>query len=190
MKNSTHLMIPLIVVCLLSMSCVAQEKGNKSLSNRLSIEKFDRNKFGELTLNTEYVSSRNDTFYLSKDKKIRIIYEDETIQVEEKEIGLPYELRKSYFTKNNQLKSSVHRFYSLSYGFLREYNEEGNLIKEKNLDENYKFSIDDLIKKMRNEYGIDIMNTNKTLDVWRYPLNKNVNKAYYEVFIKLEIGGQ
>lgn len=178
----------MILLCCLNI-CKAQKK-DRLTNNDKTMEKFEKNKYGELTLDPEFIHSKNDTSYLSRDKKIRIISEDETIQVEEKEIDSPYELTKSYYTKNNQLKLSINKFYSLSYGFLREYDENGNLIKEKDLDKNYKFSINDLIKKMKNEFGIDITDINKTQDVYRYSLNKKVDKAFYEVSIKSEIGGE
>jgi hypothetical protein len=58
----------------------------------------------------------------------------------------------------------------LEIGISKEYDENGNLIKEINHDKNYPFSIDMLIEKMKNDYDIDlsVRNQEQPVTVWRF----------------------
>lgn len=59
------------------------------------------------------------------------------------------------------------QFHSFIVGVSKEYDGRGNVIKEYDQDKGFAFSIDDLIQKMQDEYGVDITDTRQTFTVYR-----------------------
>ena len=65
----------------------------------------------------------------------------------------------SEYDENGKLVKTSISFYGMITGFVCVYNTVGETIKKEDWDIPYKFSIDDLIDKMRTEYDIDIADT-------------------------------
>ncbi|QYS92309.1 hypothetical protein JJC04_07370 [Flavobacterium covae] len=91
-------------------------------------------------------------------------HSDATYTDERKKDNSPYEYHKSFFKKNNLLKSNLTIFYSFPIGITLEYDETGKLIKEINNDLPYKFSVDDLREKIKKEYDVDIVSDYRDSD--------------------------
>ncbi|MDA6070056.1 hypothetical protein NJT12_10545 [Flavobacterium sp. AC] len=72
-------------------------------------------------------------------------------------LNTPIKQRFMYHKKTLTLIKEIESFYDCIIGFQREYDDEQELIKEINNDEPYKFSWQDLVNKMKNEYQIDLM---------------------------------
>ena len=93
-----------------------------------------------------------------------------------------YEFVCSY-DANGLLLHSLTTFYNIEFGVIQYYDSSGNVTNKKDLDAPYKFSLDDLIDKMKDEYEIDISNTELTDDVSRGFVDK-INLPVYEVRLK------
>ncbi|MBF7090197.1 hypothetical protein IUY40_01395 [Flavobacterium sp. ALJ2] len=87
-------------------------------------------------------------------------------------------IKKRYMYNKNTLNTTkeIVSFYDCIIGFRREYNEDGVLIAEIDCDAPYKLSWQKLIKKMKTEYDIDLMdkldqikNNNSVSSVSRNP---------------------
>lgn len=150
---------------------------------------FDSKKYRNLKIDSTIFLSKNDTVYLNQNKRIRITHSHDRIQEVEKVNGSPYEFTNTYFY-NKKLALTVNKFYNIPTGISQKYNEKGILVEEKNWDENFEFSLNDLIKKMSTEFNIDILDTKKTLIVNRYHLNKDKNRPLYEISTRTEIGSE
>lgn len=72
-------------------------------------------------------------------------------------LNTPIKKRFMYDKKTLTVTKEIESFYDCVIGFQREYNEKQELIKEINNDAPYKFSWQDLVSKMKNEYQIDLM---------------------------------
>lgn len=68
--------------------------------------------------------------------------------------------------------------YSAGIGINRYYEEAGQAVKEENPDAPYPFSIENLILKMRREYGLIIEKRGHAKDVSRFVYH---SRPYYEV---------
>jgi hypothetical protein len=160
-------MIQKIILALLFFSaigCKSQEKKeNITTQQKDSMEKFDIKKYEKLEKDHKYESRKNDVFYKSDNTRYRVIFQD-VIQVEEKKVDSPYKLYKIYFKNTLNLKGMEKTFYGFSIGITKEYNENGEVVKETNHDLPYKFSIDDLREKIKREYNVDIVSDYKDSD--------------------------
>ena len=94
----------------------------------------------------------------------------------------PYTFYSEYGANGNIVKNGT-LFYYVSIGINRYYDTLGNVIKKENTDALFHLSIDDLRKKMKDEYDIDIFNTILVGNVNRYFV-KEVNMSFYEVEVK------
>ena len=66
-----------------------------------------------------------------------------------------YEFTSNYDAKGLLLKT-ITTFHDTLFGLIKYYDDSGNVTKEEDLDIPYKFSIDDLITKMKTEYNVNI----------------------------------
>jgi len=99
------------------------------------MEVFDITKFNENKneMNAYSFTKDNEEIVYQREKK------DEYIQITKQKDSL-FEFYNSYF-KTGALKSSVKRYpKAFALGNLKEYDEKGNLIKEKNLDKPFTYS--------------------------------------------------
>jgi len=162
-------------------NCRGQITNNQN-STMNTTEKFDIDKFNKLEKDNNYSSTKEDLFFKSNDKKYRILLDNE-IQVEETDINSPYMIYKVYFKKSRQLKAICKKFYGIPIGIDKLYDEAGNLIKETNNDLPYKFSIEDLATKMKNEYNIDTYNQKQVFTILRTYRDTSLSFPYYEIII-------
>lgn len=89
----------------------------------------------------------------------------------------PFGYYKEY-NKVNALKKTGEFFYMLNINIWKEYNESGKLIEEINYEEFYKFSIKDLIEKIKKDNHVDLEDMAEGGSVSRNGENGNI---YYEV---------
>jgi uncharacterized membrane protein YkoI len=161
-----------VLFCLIS--CKSQEKKQDSQTiKKDTMEYFDINNYENLKIDNNFSNSIYEKHFNDGDKKIRIIFGDKTIQVENTHINLPNKEIKVYFKKNNILYAESKFFYLFQIGIDKEYDEMGNLVKEIDNDRPYEFSIDELRKKIKSEYHIDIIkdysdgkSTDMTVNRW------------------------
>lgn len=127
-----------------------------------TMEYFNINRYKDLKPNPKYSGQG---FYIDNNgDEIRIIGNlTGGPDVEIRKPNSPYKTIKTYH-KNSSLKSINKIFYSFPVGTFKEYDESGKLIREVNNDTAYKFSIDDLINKIKKEYDVDIVGDYKDSD--------------------------
>ncbi len=172
---------------LLIISCKGQTEKNTSNKKTNTMEKFDINKFNKLEKDDEYLTTEDEFFYKLNEKRFKVLLYEE-IDVEETDINSPNLFYKVYFRKSKQLKSVGKLFYSIPIGISKEYSEKGELLKEIDHEKDYKFNIDDLQKKMKQDYDVDIMDKKQTRSVGRTVNYPGIKFPYYSVVVNSGIG--
>ncbi|KIC02811.1 hypothetical protein OA88_06715 [Flavobacterium sp. JRM] len=98
-------------------------------------------------------------------------------------LNTPIKKRHLYDKKTLNVTKEIESFYDCIIGFRREFNEKGELIKEINNDKPFKFSWQDLVKKMKQEYAIDLMNENDQIKTNNYVSSVSRNSQVMKYFI-------
>lgn len=179
----------LISICLISLnSCISQIKGDKK--EKESMEYFDISRFKDWEVDTNYSTTENYNFLKKGNERIEIVINERTIYVQKTNTANPYGIRKNYYPKNKLLKSVFYEFYSMLLGGAKKYDEGGKLIEEIDYDKPYKFSIKELIEKVKKEYDVDL--EKKIENNWaKRKVDQNLKKPFYEVSLgSKEIPGQ
>ncbi|MCV9930808.1 hypothetical protein OIU80_00805 [Flavobacterium sp. LS1R47] len=103
-------------------------------------------------------------------------------------LNTPIKKRYMYDKYTLNIIKEISSFYDCIIGFRREYNEDGVLIVEIDNDAPYKFSWQNLVKKMKTEYDIDLMDkldqikNNNSVSY----LSRNSQKMQYDIRIPCE----
>lgn len=74
-------------------------------------------------------------------------------------------------------------FYSIVVGKVYRYDINGQVVHEEDMDAPYKFSLEDLILKMKKEYGIDIEKGKNIRDINRFTTDRG---SFYAISIILD----
>ena len=168
--------IPFIIIfSVIIFSCKAQTRNSKENNG---MQHFDINKFLEN-------NPKGDEKIITKENgfKVRQMDYGEYYIEDITKLNSPEVHRKGYFKKTGRLCFESDRFDSFSYGIEKTYNENGELIKEVFYDKDYKFSIDDLQKKMKEVYNVDIMDKKQTRLVNRTAVDTRLKFPYYQVLV-------
>jgi hypothetical protein len=176
-----------LVLLLLFNSCNAQ-KQNKTKD---SLKYYNANQYKDWEKDPDYLSSysEEDKFLMKGNERVRI-WKDEKIHIEKSNKISPYTFYKTYSSGNKILLSEWIEFYRTFTGINRQYNENGKLIKEKDWDLPYPFSIEDLTKKFKKEYNVDIENRKNVRNVYRIERSKTLGIPTYQVVLKTEVGNK
>ena len=94
----------------------------------------------------------------------------------------PYKYSCAYYP-DGMIKVSLTQFHSVYIGKDYYYDTTGKLVKEVDNDAPYKFSIDDLILKMKQEYNIDMVHAD-VKRVWNLNRYAVDNSVFYEVYVR------
>ena len=148
-------------------------------SNKNIMKKFNIKNFENLDLDKRYTQSRNDTFYVNKNQKLRITTTKTNIQVEENSNDSAYTSVEIYSTRDSLLMKEGKSFHYFPVGIWKEYDSSGKLKKTINYDEKFKFSLDNLIDKMNKEFKVNILDKDRAL-CNRY-FDKTIEKSFYEI---------
>jgi hypothetical protein len=89
----------------------------------------------------------------------------------------------SEYNANGSLIQTVTVFFGIECGFAISYNTSGKIIKKENLDVPFKFSIENLIAKMKDEYDLDVVDISICADIDRGVYRKYKNKPLYGVYL-------
>ncbi|WP_048512532.1 hypothetical protein [Chryseobacterium sp. FH2] len=179
MKN-----IIIVSLMLLSNNCSGQKINNNSNNGKMKY--YNEKEYKDWEIDSFYESSEDDKHLINGNDRVRIIIytneKKEKIIVEKSNKITPYEYNYVYSYKNKTLLIETKKFYSIKIGIQRYYDETGKLIKETDYDKPYKFSIEDLINKMKNEYNIDLLDTKHIISLYRYEEKKDLNIPLYEIW--------
>lgn len=143
--------LSIFIISLLFASCSTTLRDTKNNLNNYKMNKFDIEKFKsqKVNINEKYTEVYNDTIIEVAEYADRFIKNT-------RGVNSPIENRKVYDKKNYSLIAEVNYFHKFPVGISRKYDSEGQIIEEKNQDEKYDFSVDELINKMKNEFNIDL----------------------------------
>ncbi|OWP85944.1 hypothetical protein BWK60_11430 [Flavobacterium covae] len=165
--------IILITSIFIFISCRSQIKSNTEINN---MKKFDVNQY--IDLPTDDITG------------MQIQKNGDMIQYFPNNNGYILKIKKQNkpstqtFVYNDKLNlvAEGNDFYNFPINSIKEYDETGKLIKETNLDLPYKFSIEDLEKKMKTQYDVDIYNVKQIHSMNRYEEKKHLNIPLYEIW--------
>ncbi|MFK7002185.1 hypothetical protein [Flavobacterium oreochromis] len=151
--------------------------------NDKNMEKFDIVKYNELLKDSFFADYGY--YYAENGDRIQIFKGSNNKGFVQKIIkkDSPFKIYKSYF-ENLYLQTESNFFYDFQIGISKEYDDNGNLIKEINNDIDFKFNVEDLIKKMKESYNIDIMNTKIIHAIVRNSKDVRIKKSYYHIIVK------
>ncbi|PZF70985.1 hypothetical protein DN068_19965 [Taibaiella soli] len=146
----------LLVVLVLAVGvCQGQEK---KVNNTDSMEYLDLSKYENWPRDKNLLFTKRDQNYVKDSVKVRIVFGNDFTQIEIQRVNSPYRIIKSFYTSTRRLHTRCEDFYSQSFvGLFEEYDIHGKLVKQIDKDKPYPFSIDDLRKKIREEYDVDII---------------------------------
>lgn len=162
-------------------SCAGQQNKNATNNKQHTMEKFDSAKYKDWEIDTAYSSSENDKYFKKGDERVRVIIINKVIQVERTNINTPYKEIKAFSSATKKLEGKGISFYDFPIGKSFSYDSIGNLIKEINWDEHYKFSLKELIDKVKREYFIDLEDKKLGNTVGRFVYEKLNSHPFYEV---------
>jgi len=107
-------------------------------------------------------------------------------------LNTPLKKRYMYNKKTLAITKEIESFYDCIIGFQREYNDKQELIKETNKDEPYKFSWKDLVRKMKDEYGINLMDEKEQIKNNNYisSISRDPKAMKYFIYIPCQFSPQ
>ncbi|PBJ13097.1 hypothetical protein BSF42_14960 [Flavobacterium sp. ACN6] len=154
------------------------------------MEYFDIEKYKDWESDTEWNSNEIVKFLKKGNDRVEIYFYKKGIQVRLKNTQNYYSTVKTYSYKNKLLQGVSHEFYAIDIGIYREYDEIGKLGREIDYDKPYKFSIKQLIEKVKKECNVDL--EKKIQNTWaKRKVDQNLKKPFYEVSLgSKEIPGQ
>lgn len=172
--------IAITILCILSCSdkkTILPENIDSATS-----EKFDLKKFNENKLDSIYEYTLQDTIvklYESKDQyKKELVWDNHSF----KQTSL-------YDKTTNLLVNQFCHFYAMPVGIWKSYDEKGVLISWKNYDENFDFSIKELIPMLKKDLQIDLINDTNyqslLIDRFSYKQLYFITRYCYQVNISM-----
>ena len=172
------------------LTCKSQNN-EQPISNQKkdTMDYFDKSKYDKLPIDPK-VNYK----VLPNGDHVKIDISNNRTVVNILKLNSPY--RDYYEYKNDKIKVSAFSFYNFQYGLEKQYDETGKLISEKDLEKEYKFSIENVCELIKKEYGIDLMKNTNNTDTIRYACNRYKKENYkndfrptYDVTIAYNIEG-
>lgn len=103
-------------------------------------------------------------------------------------LDTPYSNYYEYDLKG-RLRYSLESFYNISIRKKCHYDTLGRVVQMEDKDKPYKFTLESLIKKMKAEYGYDILDRKMTLKMYRSEGKNDLHKPWYEVWCNEDSSG-
>jgi len=141
--------------------------------NSFSISQFEKNQ-----VNNEYQFKDNDGRIV---KQTAIPKRKEYLE-EIKDPRSPYSQVRIYYMESGSIKVAGDRFYLMPINVWKYYAQNGTITKETNWEAGFKFSLSDLIAKMKANYDLDLMKNNPLVDVERADDEEDGRKGYVVTF--------
>ena len=143
---------------------------------------FDEKVFKNWEIDNAYSSSNSSKYLKKRSKRVEIYYSynRNTIQVMEYDTLSPYSRLCIYDLATKKRNFSCQYITGVPYGISRYYDKDGNIIKEKDEDKNYLFSIPQLIEKIKTEYQRQIGKRESNIEFRKF---EEKEKYYYLVVI-------
>ena len=106
------------------------------------------------------------------DKTVEILEHIHGIQVSEYDSHTHIKYVFAYNKETKSLMAQRTYFYSIDTGVWKEYDTNGNVIKEEDMDAYYKITINDFVNLMKEQYKIDLFSNNYVWSIDRYKDNR------------------
>ena len=119
-----------------------------------------------------YGSNRIDKKLKKGDKTVEILEHIHGIQVSEYDSHTHIKYVFAYNKETKSLMAQRTYFYSIDTGVWKEYDTNGNVIKEEDMDAYYKITINDFVNLMKEQYKIDLFSNNYVWSIDRYKDNR------------------
>lgn len=158
------------------MTIKTKDKAQNSIKKD-TMKQIILDKYKDWELDTNYSSTDNHKFYKKLNDRVEITIYDDAITETKKSIIEPYVFVMSFYP-NNIIKYSGKDFYSTHIEIWKKYDEAGKLIEETNYETPFKFTIKELIEKIKKEYHVNLGDKSQGGNVGRNGENGNF---YYEV---------
>ena len=127
------------------------------LISQITMKEFvQKTEYKDWETEPSYSNTEEDWYFKKDNKRVRISKFSDTFQIEETNTLTPWECFWSYSRKTEILVLKGQSFYNIPTGKWVYYDEMGRIKKEIDYDKSYKFSIKELIEKIKKEYDIDI----------------------------------
>lgn len=156
MKTQHHIIIQLIVVCLLTISCIGQNNKENVTNKRLDpkiIEIFKKE--------GKYKKIINDTLFTLTETKSNYTYIAKPVNENFRKISI-------YYKKTLTLRYECQNFIKMLIGIEKQYDENGNLTEETDFDKDFEnFTVNDFIITVKKDLKIDLNKDIKELGVSR-----------------------
>ncbi|MCV9934317.1 hypothetical protein OIU80_18720 [Flavobacterium sp. LS1R47] len=146
-----------IALVLVSISCKSQIKDTLINNNikKDTMEYFDTEKYKRLQPHPRRSGQGN---YLDVNgDQIQVMSSNDHVTVKREKFNSPITERKVFKGKTKYLAFIGYEFYTFCVGVSKEFNANGELIKETNHDLPYKFSVESVCELIKEEYDIDLM---------------------------------
>lgn len=198
MRNVIFLIILFVLT-----ACNGQniKDNNKKISNNRNIQQMENND-GKMIVKKFDIKSFNANnkygkYEFTTADGIEVIQYEITTSDSEKTIGYyenrayinsPYKYYNEYDILGNLIISNI-SFYNINTGIGKWYDLSGNIVKTKNFDADYPFSINMLIEKMKNEHDIDIMDAENCKRISRAIYKEYYNTPLYSIWIETNSTG-
>jgi hypothetical protein len=181
----------LILLLLIINSCNCQNKNkitnSKQITKDTMMHLLDTNKYRDWENDNTYTPSQNDKYLKKLDDRVKILDFNDKIKIEESNINKAITNIYVYDKNSKYIQVEGQLFYTVEYGIWQYYDNEGKIIKRKDWDKPYKFSISDLVKKFKSEYNVDLENPKKVFGLNRFEEKKHLNIPIYEVGIYTDL---
>lgn len=147
-----------------------------------TLQYYNENQYKDWEIDPAFLAPypERDRFLKKGDDRVRITSDEKTIRVEKRNIKNPYKNIYVYFSKTKSLFAYGKSFYSCPIGIDKEYDENGKLIKEIDLEKPFKISVEDLTKLMKQKLNIDLMDVSQRIGISR---TIGDNRPYYLISI-------
>lgn len=171
----------IILFYIFLISCNGQKKYDaKPINEKIIIKKLDNASLNKiLKINKKY----QNIIFTNKDTIVELVDNDDYFLESKSKKGESIFNRIAYDKKSHLMIASGAVFIKIKIGIHRKYNEKGQIISEINYDDNYPFSIYELIEKIKLTHKIDLNDTSKIRAVER-EFDESFNKFIYAIRYK------
>ena len=167
------------LLLLILVDCKAQE------FNLHNMKYFNEEQFNDWEKAGDF--SKEEKRLKKGDKKVYILKYKDILNIKISSINNAFTERYAYSPKTKVCITYIKEFKSTML-VLKKYDEQGNLIEEKNYEKMYKISIEKLIEIAKEKLSIDLSSPQNPIDVSRYDYDENripvyvITIAYYNGF--------
>ena len=158
----------LLLINIIFHNCIGQIKSNNSKS--IDMKYFNEKYYNDWEIDTSFPIIPETKFLKKGNNKVKITKGDKVIQVELSSTINPYTYLYTYDIKQEIQLSNGKKFHKMEVGTWEYFDINGKLQKRIDADEGFSFSLNDLIKKMKKEYKIELLDS----------ININISRGFFK----------